>query len=399
MNKIRMGVIGLGNMGSGHTDSLFNGRVEGMALGAVCDINPEKLEWFRGKFGAGLSAEKDIPAFDEAEKMMDSGAVDAVLIATPHYFHPPLAIAAFKRGLHVMSEKPAGVYLKQVREMNAAAKAAEEQFGVKFGMMFQTRTQSHYGRMRDIVQNGGMGPIRRTSWLITDWYRSQCYYDSGGWRATWSGEGGGVLLNQCPHNLDLWQWICGLPVRVQAFTHEGKWHNIEVEDDVTAYVEYPNGATGTFITSTADTPGANRFEVTMDGGSVVYEGGQLRLNKMEMYESEFTKINTRPFGSMKCERTVVDCAGFGDHSEHNGVLRAFAAEINGTGKMIAPGYEGINGLTLSNAMHLSSWLGRMVEIPFDDDLFLAELNKKIAASKGKGAVKEVITNTAGSYGS
>lgn len=387
MEKVRMGVIGVGNMGSGHTDSLFNGKVENMELKAVCDINPARLEWVKEKFGDGIAL------FDKAEDLMDSGLVDAVIIATPHYFHPPLAVAAFQRGLHVMCEKPAGVYTKQVREMNAAAKAS----GKKFGMMFNQRTNPCFGKMRAMVQGGELGPIRRTNWLITDWYRSQAYYNSGGWRATWAGEGGGVLLNQCPHNLDLWQWIAGMPNRVRAFVHEGKWHNIEVEDDVTAYVEYANGATGVFITSTADSPGTNRFEVDMDGGSLVYEGGKLRLNKLEMYESEFTKINTVPFKNIPCERSEVDVAGYGDNAQHNGVLRAFASEILGTGKMIAEGYEGINGLTLSNAMHLSSWLDRTVDLPFDDDLYYSELQKKVAASKEKSDVKEVVADTAGTY--
>ncbi len=387
MEKVRMGVIGVGNMGSGHTDSLFNGKVENMELKAVCDINPARLEWVKEKFGDGIAL------FDKAEDLMDSGLVDAVIIATPHYFHPPLAVAAFQRGLHVMCEKPAGVYTKQVREMNAAAKAS----GRKFGMMFNQRTNPCFGKMRAMVQGGELGPIRRTNWLITDWYRSQAYYNSGGWRASWAGEGGGVLLNQCPHNLDLWQWIAGMPNRVRAFVHEGKWHNIEVEDDVTAYVEYANGATGVFITSTADSPGTNRFEVDMDGGSLVYEGGKLRLNKLEMYESEFTKINTVPFKNIPCERSEVDVAGYGDNAQHNGVLRAFASEILGTGKMIAEGYEGINGLTLSNAMHLSSWLDRTVDLPFDDDLYYSELQKKVAASKEKSDVKEVVADTAGTY--
>lgn len=387
MEKVRMGVIGIGNMGSGHTDSLFNGKVENMELKAVCDINPARLEWVKEKFG------EDIARFDRAEDLMDSGLVDAVIIATPHYFHPPLAIAAFQRGLHVMCEKPAGVYTKQVKEMNAAAKAS----GKKFGMMFNQRTNPCFGKMRAIVQGGELGPIRRTNWMITDWYRSQAYYNSGGWRATWAGEGGGVLLNQCPHNLDLWQWIAGMPSRVRAFVHEGKWHDIEVEDDVTAYVEYGNGATGVFITSTADSPGTNRFEVDMDGGSVIYEAGKVRLNKLEMYESEFTKINTVPFKNIPCERTEADVAGYGDDAQHNGVLRAFASEILGTGKMIAEGYEGINGLTISNAMHLSSWLDKTIDLPFDDDLYYSELQKKVAASKAKKQVNEVVSDTAGTY--
>ena len=386
MEKVRIGIIGIGNIGSHHTDNLCNGRVNNMQLTAVCDINPARLDWVRETFG------EDIARFEKAEDMMDSGLIDAVIISVPHYFHPPLAIAAFRRGLHVMCEKPAGVYTKQVKEMNEAARAS----GKKFGMMFNQRTNPMFGKMRALVQSGELGAIRRTSWLITDWYRSQAYYNSGGWRATWSGEGGGVLLNQCPHNLDLWQWITGMPSRVRAFIHEGKWHQIEVEDDVTAYVEYPNGATGLFVTSTADAPGANRFEVDMDGGSLVCENGKLVMKRLEMYESEFTKINTVPFATIPYETTEPDVTGYGDNRQHSGVLEAFAAEILGTGKMIAEGYEGLNGLTLSNAMHLSGWLDKTIDLPFDDELFYQELQKRVATSQAKD-VQDIVSDTKGTY--
>ena len=386
MENVRIGIIGIGNMGSVHSGNIMDGKVPSMTLTAVADINPARLDWARGKF-PGLST------FASGEELMDSGLVDAVLIATPHYFHPPLAAAAFSRGLHVMCEKPAGVYTAQVKEMNAAAKAS----GKKFGMMFNNRTNPLFGKMRAIVQSGELGALRRSNWIITDWYRPQCYYNSGGWRATWAGEGGGVLLNQCPHNLDLWQWITGMPVRVRAFTHEGKWHDIEVEDDVTAYVEYEGGATGLFVTSTADAPGTNRFELQFDGGQLVNQGGRLTMTKLEMYESEFTKTTTGAFSSPARETFDVDCTGYGDNGHHNTVLEKFAQWIQGVGEPIAEGYEGIFGLTLSNAMHLSSWLDKTVELPLDDALFYAELQKKIAASTGKKAVADVVSNTAGSY--
>ncbi|MDR1263806.1 MAG: Gfo/Idh/MocA family oxidoreductase, partial [Oscillospiraceae bacterium] len=255
MDIVRIGVLGAGNMGSSHIENLLDGKVPGMKLTAVADRKPSRQEWL-----ADLLKEKDhtgeIATFTEGSDLIHSGKVDAVLIAVPHYQHPPLTVEALNAGLHVMCEKPAGVYTKAVREMNAVA----EKSGKIFAIMFNQRTNCVYRKMHEIVQSGEMGKIRRTNWLITNWYRSQSYYDSGAWRATWAGEGGGVLLNQCPHNLDLWQWICGMPVRVRAFTHNGRWHDIEVEDDVTAYVEYDGGATGVFITSTGDTPGTNRFE-------------------------------------------------------------------------------------------------------------------------------------------
>ena len=261
MEIVRLGIIGVGNMGSSHLKSITNGDVPNMTVTAVADTNPKRLE-------AAKEIKEDVALFDDAIKMMESGLIDAVLVAVPHYDHPMLAIEGLRHGLHVMCEKPAGVYTLAVREMMAEADRHPE---LIFAMMFNQRTNCLYRKMREIVKSGELGNIRRTNWFITSWYRPQCYYDSGEWRATWSGEGGGVLLNQCPHNLDLWQWICGMPKKVDAKLHYGKWHDIEVEDDVTAYVEYENGATGTFITSTGDAPGTNRFEIDMDGGKLVAE--------------------------------------------------------------------------------------------------------------------------------
>lgn len=385
MSKVRIGVIGIGNMGTTHIESINAGKCPEIVVTAVADINPERLEWAKEHTDASVAK------FATAEEMLDSGLIDAAIVAVPHYDHPKYAMECFKRGLHVMVEKPAGVYTKQVREMNEAAKNAN----VKFGMMFNQRTNCIYRKMRELVQSGKYGEIKRTNWIITNWYRPQAYYDSGAWRATWSGEGGGVLLNQCPHNLDLWQWICGMPVKVSSHMYFGKWHDIEVEDDVTTFVEYENGATGTFVTTTGDTPGTNRFEITMEKAKLVAEGGKLKLYELEMSEPEFSRTNTVPFGSPKV--TEIDVETDGKNEQHIGVLNAFAAAILRDEKMVAGGEEGINGLMISNAMHLSAWLGKEVELPIDEDLYYEELMKRVKTSRRKENVKEAFGNTAGTY--
>lgn len=385
MSQIRLGIIGVGNIGATHIENIMKGKCPEIRVAAVADINPDRLAWAKEKLGG------QTPCFGTAEAMLDSGLIDAVLVATPHYDHPKYAIAAFARGLHVMVEKPAGVYTKQVREMNEAAGRS----GRVFGVMFNQRTDHVYRKIRELVQGGGLGAIRRTSWIVTDWYRPQAYYDSGSWRATWSGEGGGVLLNQCPHNLDLWQWICGLPKLVDAKLQFGKWHDIEVEDDVTAYVEYENGATGTFVTSTGDTPGTNRLEITLDGGKLVAEDGRLRLWKLQTPEPAFTRANRSPFGKPDCTCEEVETDGKSE--QHAGVLNAFAAAILRGEPLVAPGGEGIRGLMLSNAMHLSAWLGRPVKLPIDEELFYAELMKRVAVSRRKPPAEAVYADTAGTY--
>ncbi|MBQ9748876.1 MAG: Gfo/Idh/MocA family oxidoreductase [Clostridia bacterium] len=389
MKKIRLGILGIGNIGSSHAKHIVGGSCPEITLAAVCDIKPARLAWAKETLGA------DIPVFDDAKTMMESGLIDAVLVSVPHYDHPTYAMMAMAHGLHVLIEKPAGVYTKQVLEMNAFAAKHD----VVFAIMMNQRTNPVYIRMRELVKSGRFGAIRRTNWIITDWYRSQAYYDSGDWRATWSGEGGGVLLNQCPHNLDLWQWICGMPERVSAHLHLGKWHDIEVEDDVTAYVEYANGATGVFVTTTGDAPGTNRFEVTLEHGKIVAEGGKLTTWYSEQSIPAFSAENTSPFGAPKFVVTEEDVSGEVPH--HKGIMNAFAACILHGTPLYAEGTEGINGLLLSNAMHLSAWTGKTVSLSdFDHDLYYEELMKRVRGSRRKSEVKEtVVSEMGGTFGS
>ncbi len=367
---VRFGIIGVGNMGTSHIKMHLEGKHKELRITAVADINPARLD-------AAKALMPSLKIYDSAEALIDSGEVDVALIATPHYDHSPIAQYAFSKGVHVLTEKPAGVYTKQVREMNEAAAKTD----LVFGIMYNQRTNCVYRKMRELVQSGELGEIRRVSWIITDWYRTQAYYNSGGWRATWKGEGGGVLLNQCPHNLDLWQWICGLPVKVRAFLHEGKWHDIEVEDDVTIYVEYANGATGTFITTTGDCPGTNRFEITLDGGKLVCEDNKLRLYKLNGKVSEHCATASEGFGWIEGEWIDVETDGL--NKQHSEVCNKFAAAVLRGEELTAKGEEGIRGLSISNAAHLSAWLGKEIDLPVDEDLYYAELQKKIAAGKAE----------------
>ena len=384
--KVRLGIIGIGNMGCTHAAYIRDGKCPRLQIAAICDTNPSRLAWAKEQ-GYG-----DVTYFDDAYSMLDSGLIDACLIAVPHYDHVGYAIACMERGIHVMLEKPAGVYTAQVRQMN---RVSEQHPEVVFGMMFNQRTNCLYRKLRQLVQSGDYGQIRRTSWIITDWFRTQAYYDSGAWRATWSGEGGGVLMNQAPHQLDLWQWICGMPTKVHAHMQFGKWHDIEVEDDVTAYVEYENGATGTFVASTGDVGGSNRLEIQMDKAKFLVEDGKLIMEVFEMSDREFNAVNSAPYGSIRTKRTVVETDG--ENPQHAGVLNVWAEAILTGTPLVADGKEGIHGLTLSNAMHLSAFLGKEVTIPFDEELYYQELMKRVATSRRKETAS-VFVNDRDSYG-
>lgn len=384
MEQVRLGIIGIGGMGSNHARSIVEGKVPEMKLTAVADIKEARRQW------AVKELPPDVAVYGEGRELIDSGSCDAVLIATPHYQHPELAIYSLERGLHVLTEKPAGVYTKQVREMNEAAERSDKVFAI----MLNQRTNCVYRKMHEMISGGELGQLKRVNWIITDWYRTQSYYDAADWKATWDGEGGGVLLNQCPHQLDLIQWLCGMPVRVRAFCHEAKWHDIEVEDDVTAYLEYENGATGVFVTTTADAPGTNRLEITLEMGKLVCEGGKLLLYRLDENERVFCKTSKEGFAQPHC--TLEEVETDGENEQHVGVMKAFAGRILHGTPLVAEGTEGIRGLTLSNAMHLSSWLDQMVEIPFDEELFLQELNKKRAGSRKKTG-SGIVFDTTGTY--
>lgn len=383
MDKVRVGIIGLGGMGSNHAGYLSRGEIAGAELAAVCDVDEARLAGVQEKYGEGVQT------FESADALFAAQCVDAVIVATPHYFHPPLVIQALESGHHAMSEKPAGVYTRQVREMNEVAAKNDKVFGV----MFNQRTRGDHQKLKELVESGELGEIKRTIYIINNWFRAQSYYDSGGWRATWAGEGGGVLANQCPHNLDLWQWICGMPERVRAFCHFGKYHDIEVEDDVTAYVEYENGATGVFITSTGEAPGTNRLEISADNGKVVLENGQITFWRTRVPGSQFLKEWPNGFGSPEVWKCEVPFRAGGE--EHKGITRNWTqAILNGT-PLLADGREGIRGVELANAMMLSTWTDDWVNIPVDEERFYEELQKRVSTSKVKEGGK--VMNVDGTF--
>ena len=385
MDKIRLGVIGVGNMGRSHCKNIKDGKCPEIELVAIADNNPKRIQAMKDE------GYENVACFLDADEMMDSGLIDSVLVAIPHYDHAKYAIKAMKRGLHVMVEKPAGVYTKQVREMNAVA----EQSNVVFAMMFNQRTNHIYRKTKELVSSGQLGALRRVNWIITNWYRPQRYYDSGDWRATWSGEGGGVLLNQCPHQLDLLQWICGLPVSVQAFLKFGQWHDIEVEDDVTAYMEFENGATGCFITTTGDAFGTNRLEIQLEKGKIVVENDEIKAWEYAMSEPEFSRTTEQPFAVM--EKKELELETDGKNEQHYGVMNAFAGAILHGESLVAKGEEGINGLMLSNAMHLSTWTESKVILPIDEELYYEELMKRVKTSRRKTTTVEVVADTSNTY--
>lgn len=379
MDLVKVGVIGIGNMGSSHVLRLDQGQVDGATLTAICSSNESRIEWVKNHTVG------DVQIFQDEDTFFNEAGIDAVLIATPHYSHPILAKKAFAKGIHVLIEKPAGVFTKNVLEMNDAAKSS----GKVFGIMYNQRANPLYQKLRELIHSGQLGDIKRTNWIVTDSYRPQSYYNSSKWRATWKGEGGGVLLNQALHQLDIWQWTTGLmPKRIRAFCSMGKYHDIEVEDEVTAYVEYENGATGVFITSTGEVPGTNRFEIVGDKGKVTVENEELTFYQLTQSEREFNNSYSGGFG--KPEYRKIDISVKDENANHSIIIQNWIDSIARGSSLLAPGEEGVKALEISNAIYLSSWLDQSVELPIDPDLYYGKLQEKINQSTFE---KKNVTNS------
>ncbi|MCX7683261.1 MAG: Gfo/Idh/MocA family oxidoreductase [Anaerolineae bacterium] len=357
--KVKLALIGVGTIGSLHLKNIA--KSERIALTAVCDTLPER---------ARAAAEQySCAAYTDYTQLLRDRICDAVLIATPHYDHTTIGIAALESGCHVLVEKPLSVHKADCERLIAAHKDKS----LVFAVMLNQRTDPRYRKIKELVDTGALGPLLRITWIITDWFRTEAYYASSGWRATWKGEGGGVLINQSLHNLDLLQWICGMPARVWGFCGFGRRHNIEVEDEVTAYMEYPNGCTAVFITSTGEAPGTNRLELAGDLGKLVLEDGTLSFTRNKVSAAEFSRTSPEAFAKPEVEHIAFDIEDSG--GQHYEILDNFARAILEGVPLIAPAEEGIHSVELANAILYSSLTDRPVELPLDSLAFEQELLK------------------------
>jgi predicted dehydrogenase len=375
MDKVRIGIIGMGNISKHHAEYLLAGKVSRCELTAVCSTSPGKLE----SYGT-----KGVKIFGDALELIRSKDVDAVVIATPHYQHTSLGIAALEAGLHIMVEKPISAHKADAERLIAAHRRHDK---LVFGTMIQLRTEPRYEKIKKLIRDGDLGEIVRVNWINTDWFRSESYYASGAWRATWRGDGGGVLLNQCLHNLDVLQWLCGMPARVRGFCQLGRFHQIEVEDNVTAYLEWPNGATGVFVSSTGEAPGANRFEIVGTCGTLVLENGKLMFTRNTADMIEFSR--TAKQGFVKPDATTEQVPFENAAAPHAALLQNFVNAILDGEPLIAPGADGIHTVELANVMVYSSLLGQTVELPMNGAAWEKKLNQLIAESKLEKKVMQV----------
>ena len=388
MTKIKIAVIGLGVMGSQHARDI--NTLENTELAGICDTNQATVDKYANLY--------DVPGFNNHIDLLDQANLDAIIIATPHNSHPVIAMDAFKRSIHVLIEKPIAVHVQAAQEMIAAyEQALRHNPKLLFAAMFQQRTYGFWQKIKSLIDDGELGHLMRTTWIITDWFRTQSYYDNGGWRATWKGEGGGVLLNQCPHNIDLYQWFVGMPKRITGFAAIGKYHTIEVEDEVTAYLEYENGIIGHLITSTAESPGTNRLEIVGEKGKLVFENGDLTFYRNRVSSFDFIKTSTSGFAHVENWKIEIPYKHHGQPG-HKIVIENFANALLNGEALIATAVEGINSLMLGNAIMLSFFLKQPVDLPIDAEAYAAKLQTLIANSRfEKVVVERDVTDVGSSF--
>lgn len=372
MQRVRFGVIGVGGMGVAHATLIQ--RIEETELTAVCSASAERTQYVALQFG--------VPGFTDYRELLGSGLVDAVLIATPHPLHTAIALCAFEHGVHVLCEKPLAVSISEGRQMVDSARER----GLLFGAMLQMRTEKHFRIARQAVEEGIVGNLLRAHTIAT-WCRSEAYYRSAAWRGTWAGEGGGVLINQAPHHLDIFCWLAGMPCEVSAQVRT-RYHQVEVEDEAFALLEYPNGAHGYLYVNLNEMPPTRHFEIVGEGGKVVIDGEQVTVTRVVPPVPEYMQKAQDMWELPATQPVTVKVPE--SETGHEAVIRNFARVLQGKEeRLIAPGEEALWSLELANAIILSAKRGKTVTLPLDAgeyDTLLAELR---TASRAKPAVQEV----------
>jgi len=347
-----IGVIGLGNAGGRHARALARGEVPGARLEFVCDPKPER------RVGYG------VPVAADPAEMLGRPNVDAVIVATPHPAHLTAARLALRAGRHVLVEKPLGVLAADCDAL-LAEHARLGPGAPLFGVVHDYRAEPRFRWLGALLRRGELGRIERVVWQATDFFRTEAYYAESDWRGTFAGEGGGILVNQAPHLLDLLVHWFGMPRRVLGICRFGRYHSIEVEDDVTAHLEFGAGFSALVVLGTGEAPGTSRLEISGDRGRVVLEGRELAFHKNREPASLYRRREATGRPAVDVERMVFP------PSEPTGValVRNFVAAVRGEARLLSPAEQARSAVELANAITWSSLLERPLELPIDVEGF------------------------------
>lgn len=359
---VRIALIGFGSMGKNYARMLYAGLVPELKLSGVCCRNGAGQALLREEF-PGVRIYENVEQMQRHEEEFD-----AVLIVTPHATHVELGFAMAKLGKHFLMDKPAGVYASRVQELVEFCRER----GVSFGMMFNNRMLPAFRIAQDYIRSGKLGRLHRAVWVCNSWYRSPVYHRSAPWRSSWQGEGGGLLINQNQHYLDIWQWLFGMPEKLYAAMEFGRYNDFAVDDAVDIQFVHSGGFHGTMVSATGEAPGVNRLEIWGEKGCLtVQDGARVFWDENALSTVEFGKVNEVPFGTPPHTRVEIPV-----EKAENPYLLAFgnfAGHLLRGEPLFADGMDGLRTVQLTNAAYLSGWQEKRVSVPVDAEAFQKEL--------------------------
>lgn len=365
---VKIGIIGAGRQGGKYIKFFLENRMKNAELKAICDIDV-------GRFDE-VDPSHICEHYTDYKLMLSKKTIDAIIIDTPHYLHPVIALEAVKYDIHVLSDKPLGVDAYTVKKLKNELSGRK----LKFGVLFNQRMLPVYQRIKEIIENQELGKLKRCVWEVTDWYRPQKYYDIGGWRSTWKGEGGGVLINQCVHNIDMIQHLFGMPLKINSSIEYGVYHKTEIDDSVVANFMYSDGFMCTLISSTGETPGTNRLEISGTKGKLVFDVfDKLKFELNDIPEDVFSNETSSPRYMLKFGKPGVTRKEekINTNTEaHVMCIQDFINAIVYDRKPSADYYDGLACVQIINAIYYSDWKGKKVELPVDELEFKKMLEGK-----------------------
>lgn len=387
MKKIRIGIIGFGKHGSHYVRRYLETDIcKEVELTAIAENNSVRLDWAKKHL-------ENVAFFDDAIKMLDSGLIDACQIVVPHPDHYFYIKECFKRGIHVLCEKPLCVYADEARSI--IEEHQKHYSDLVFGVMLNQRQNPLFRKLKELLDNKTYGTILRADWTITNWYRNQVYFDESYWHATWIGEAGGLMMNQAIHQLDLWQWLFGLPDRVYAKLGYGKGHDIETDDEASIFFEYNDGVVGTFTASTNDFSGSNCLKIRTDQALLIIENKKITVKEIKRESASAMHNYQLMYEKPALIETEIKIEG--TDPKHEGVVNEFTSAIINKTPLETDGAQGLNSIILANAIYLSSFLNKEIEIPCDEKLYREEFSKRIANSHYRSAAMDSISGILSSY--
>ena len=375
---MKLGIAGIGVIGESYLKLFKEGRIKEGEVAAVASRNTQRVEKILEKLNL-----QEVRVYGSLKEMLEKESLSGVIITTPHKLHVSMMKEALQMGVSVLTDKPLSSTRKEAEEMAVFAKDYPD---LVKGVLFNKRANPIHKEIKKIIESGELGILRRALYEVTDYYRSHRYYEESGWRGTYEEEGGGVLMNQAVHQMDLLTWFTDLPKEVMAFLKEGSHRPMTTENDAYLHLFYEGGGVGHFITSTHESPGVHRLELSFDQGQILMENEKtLKITKLQEPEEDFSRKTETLFAHVPGTLEVKEFEPLEDKEEHVRTIENFIRAIEGKEKIQSSLEEAVKSITLVNAAYLSHFTGKKGAMDFSLEEYDRELHRKIQEER---ALKE-----------